>query len=87
MKVDLLEKRLKAAYKKLDMVNLKSHNAVRIIQKVNTKIDQIESEVEQFSRYEVQGLILRSKARYVSQGEHSTKYFFNLEKEMHKQKL
>ena len=78
--IEQLEKQLQSAHKKLAMINLKSAHAVRYIEAVNTKIDKINEALGKHSLHVVQGQIIRSKARYVAEGEHSTKYFFSLEK-------
>ena len=76
IEIQNLERQLKSAHKRLGFINLKSATAVHFIQKIN----QINAELLKYSLVSVQGQILRAKARYVSQGEYSTKYFFNLEK-------
>ena len=82
-----LECKLRAAHKKLAMINLSAANAVQIIQNINTKIDNITQEINQEDLYIAQGAILRSKVRWMEQGEHSSKYFFNLEKQNAKAKV
>ena len=42
--------------------------------------DNLKTELQQIYEAKGKGAILRSKARWVEQGEKSTKYFFNLEK-------
>ena len=64
-----IEKQLKSAHKKLAMINLKSDNAIPLIQKVNNKIDNIQSQLERLSLYETQGAILRSKTKWCLDGE------------------
>ena len=75
-----LEARLESRHKKLAMINLKSTNAVRLIQKVNQQIDVIQTEINKISRYNTQGAILRSRVKWYNEGEHNTKYFLSLEK-------
>ena len=78
----LTEKRnkLDSLNKKLSMINLKSDTAVRHIMKIDGKIDQIRAEIQKEELYDAQGVMMRAKARWMEQGEHSTKYFFSLEK-------
>ena len=42
--------------------------------------DNLKAELQQIYEAKAKGAILRSKVRWVEQGEKSTKYFFNLEK-------
>ena len=86
IKVMNLEAKLKTANKKLANINLSSHKAVQIIQKTNEMIDEIKSELQKISLIDTQGAMLRSKARYMAEGEHCTKYFFQLEKSRAKSK-
>ena len=44
------------------------------------KYDNLKTELQQIYEAKGKGAILRSKVRWVEQGEKSTKYFFNLEK-------
>ena len=73
-----LEKRLKTLQKKLNMINLKSDNAVRDIQKTNDSIDSVLLELKKITLYQAQGAIIRSKVRWHELGEKNTKYFFGL---------
>ena len=75
-----IEKRLCTLHKKLNMINLKAENAVRLIKKVNVKIDKEKSEMEKHTRYEAQGIMLRAKVRWSELAEKNTKYFLGLEK-------
>ena len=43
-------------------------------------IDELKGKISKIENIKVQGAIMRSKSRWVSQGEHPTKYFFNLER-------
>ena len=65
---------------KLAMINLKADNAVRLIQEINEKIDKVRKEMDACKIIDAQGVILHSKARWFSQSEVNTKYFFSLEK-------
>ena len=79
-KLNTLNRQLKAAHKKLAIINLESNNAIAIITKTNERIDTIQSELQKLSLIATQGAMLHSKTRYTSLGEHCTKYFFGLEK-------
>ena len=60
------------------MINLKSDNAVRDIQKTNDSIDSVLLELKKITLYQAQGAIIRSKVRWHELGEKNTKYFFGL---------
>ena len=75
-----LKNRVNTLTKKLHMINLNADNAIKLIEQTNTKLDQIRSELEKIQLYKTQGVLLRTKARWVEKGEKSSKYFFNLEK-------
>ena len=79
-KIKALQKQLESANKRLAMINLKALNAIELIQKINTKIDNISIELNKGKQYNAQGAILRAKAQWMAQGEHNSKYFFSLEK-------
>ena len=81
-----LAKKLETCYKKLNMINLQAANAVSLIEKVNDKIDYYQKEQEKIQLHKTQGILLRTKARWVEQGEKNTKYFFGLEKANAKKK-
>ena len=42
------------------------------------KLDEVKAQIGKL--HDAQCAILRAKSRWMSQGEHNTKYFFNLEK-------
>ena len=86
-KIVRIEKQLRAAHIKLAMINLRSHQAVSIIQKVNNKIDGFKRELEKENLYHVKGVMLRSKAKWVAEGQQNSKYFFSLEKRNAKAKI
>ena len=86
-KLNVCYHKLKMANKKLAMINLSADNVVNLIQKVNDKIDALRLEINKEKLYDPQGAILRAKARWMSQGEHNTKYFYNLEKQNAKNKI
>ena len=75
-----LQRQLVAGQKKLAMINLSSNEAVSLIQKTNDKIDKIKNELQKEAIYDAQGAELRAKARWTSQAEHGTSYFYGLEK-------
>ena len=77
---EVWQRKLNACYKRLNIINLNSATAVKIIQQINEKIDNIKYELNKISKNQAQGAILGSKARWVEQGEMSSKYFFGLEK-------
>ena len=47
---------------------------------------EAQAKLNEIIDYEVQGIIARSRAKWVEQGERSTKYFFGLEKHNAKKK-
>ena len=62
------------------IINLQSDKAVTIIQKTNQKIDSLQNELNKELQYKTQGVVLRSKVRWYSEGEQNSKFFFSLEK-------
>ena len=80
VKRETYNRKLTALHKKLAMINLSSEKAIQIIQRTNEKIDEIKRQMEKESLVDTQGAMLRSKAKFMAEGEHSTKYFFGLEK-------
>ena len=85
-KINKLEAKINSCHKKLNMINLKAQNAVKLIEKVNVKLDELKIELDKETRYEIQGVMLRTRIRWVEQGEKNTKYFFALEKSKSKSK-
>ena len=75
-----LTRKLKSPEKKLAMINLKASNAIKMIEKINEKIDPIKENLEKMSASAVQGAIMRSKVNWTQYGEHSSSYFLKLEK-------
>ena len=73
--------------KKLACINLSSINVIRLIERINPKIDQAKSELEKLHSYVTQGAMLRTKTQYFEMGEQSTKYFFSLEKRNARNKM
>ena len=86
IEINSLNVKLKALEKKLHMINVESDKAITQIDKVNTKIDKVKLDLKKKENVKTQGAILRAKARWNSQGEHGSKYFFALEKRNSKNK-
>ena len=84
---DLLQKQAKTLKKKLNMINVESEKAIKLIQKTNDRLEQVKTDLNKIYETEAKGAIICAKARWVSQSEHSTKYFFNLEKQNAKSKI
>ena len=68
------------------MINLDADNAVDLIQKLNIKIDKLKVKIEKETKIKVQGAAIRSKIKYMQEGEMLTKYFFGLKKTKNKAK-
>ena len=82
-----LQNKLKQLEQKLACINSSSYNSISIIEATNIKIDRVKQELDQIANKEIEGVILRAKARWVEQSEKSTKYFFQLEKTRSKNKV
>ena len=82
-----MKRKLKTWTKKLAMINVQADNAIKMIENINSKIDSIKLQLDKENLYDAQGAILRSKVKWTSQAEHSTKYFFSLEKRNAKNKV
>ena len=76
----LVEQKIKTLEKKLAMLNLGAENVVKVIERINTKLDYWKLESQKSTRYVVKGKILRSSVRWFEKGEKNTKYFLSLEK-------
>ena len=74
------EDKLNKLHKKLACINLSSDNAIKWIEKINQKIDEVQKELNKHAIYKTQGAIIRLKARYYELGETPSKYFLGLEK-------
>ena len=59
---------------------MQSANVVSLIESINKETDDIKNKLEKENLYDAQGAILRAKAKWVSQAEMNTKYFYALEK-------
>ena len=81
-----LRRKLGKLEKRLACINLKSASSVKIIEKLNPKIDEVKNELEKMSLDEIQGTIIRSKLQFFEFGEKNTRYFFALEKSRAKAK-
>ena len=73
--------------KKLSCINLASNKATKIIKKTNIKINGIKKELDLIASNEIQGMIIRSKARWYEHSEKNSKYFYQLEKIKGKNKV
>ena len=79
-KIKEYDKKIMRLKKKLTSINLQANNVVSIIEETNLKIDSLKQKLQKEHDYATQGAILRSKSRFYEMGEHSSKYFFSLEK-------
>ena len=61
-------------------------DAIKIITKVNEKLDKLKAELDNEEKYKVQGQMLRSRVRWTELSERNTKYFYGLEKSKSKAK-
>jgi len=52
---------------------------------LQSKLDNLRSEMEEIIQYRTKGVILRSRTRWHNEGEKNTKYFLNLEKRHYRQ--
>ena len=75
-----VESKIKMLMKKLNMINLSSDNAVKLFDKVNTKLDFWLDKHQKILNHNTQGQILRTKTSWYEHGEKNTKYFLRLEK-------
>ena len=62
------------------MLDLKSPTVMQDIDKVNIKINRINTELDEYYTYQAQGAIFRSKLKWHLEGQKNMKYFMNLEK-------
>ena len=75
-----LERKLLTQEKRLNMINLSAQNACCVIEKINVKIDKIKSELNKEYEHKAQGAIIRTKAKWMAEGEAYTSYYLSLEK-------
>ena len=87
LKVEENGRKINALQKKLAMLNLSNEGIIAQIEKINQKIGNLQIELEKDSAYRTQGLMLRSKARWVEFSEKNNKYFLGLEKSKSKAKV
>ena len=52
---------------------------------LQSKLDNLRSEMEEIIEYRTRGAMLRSRTRWHNEGEKNTKYFLNLEKRHYRQ--
>ena len=84
-------KQFRPAYGKLDILTSIfpdiPHIALSDTQKslLQSKLDNLRSEMEVVIEYRTRGAKLRSRARWHNEGEKNTKYFLNLEKRHYRQ--
>ena len=81
-----LQHRIESLSKKLAMINLKSNNAISLIEKINCKLDSMKEELNKYDKDKVRGQFIRSRVRWTELSERNTKYYFNLEKSKGKSK-
>ena len=81
-----LEKKLRTQEKRLACINLKTPQVIKVIEKINTKIDTIKKELDEENLYVTKGAMIRSKANFIEHGEKNTRYFFSLERNNAKSK-
>ena len=63
----------------------KSYSEVTQIPQLNTKLDNLNCELENIIEYRTKGAIMRSRIQWHNEGEKNTKYFLSLEKRHYKQ--
>ena len=76
-----LLRKLASAEKKLHMINLRSEHAIKHIENINVKIDELKSQLNKLEAYTTQGAVLRSKVKWYFEGDKNSKYFFRTGKE------
>ena len=75
-----LTKKLNTQEKRLACVNMESPEAVKIIERINGKIDAIKVDLEKEYKYKAEGAAKRARVRWYEKAEKMTDYFFKLEK-------
>ena len=73
--------------KKLACINLSAENAMTWINKINTKLDLVQNQLQEIAQEEIKGVILCSRTRWYENSEKNTKYFYRLEKTLGKNKV
>ena len=79
---DILYKEISSLEKELDENTALSDTQKSLLQ---SKLDNLRSEMEVIIEYRTRGAILRSRTRWHNEGEKNTKYFLNLEKRHYRQ--
>ena len=79
---DILYKEISGLEKELDENNALSDTQKSLLQ---SKRDNLRSEMEEIIEYRTRGAMLRSRTRWHNEGQKNTKYFLNLEKRHYKQ--
>ena len=79
---DILYKEISGLEKELDENTALSDTQKSLLQ---SKLDNLRSEMEVIIEYRTRGAILRSRTRWHNEGEKNTKYFLNLEKRHYRQ--
>ena len=74
---DILHKEISGLEKELDENTALSDTQKSLLQ---SKLDNLRSDMEEIIEYRTRGAILRSRIRWHNEGEKNTKYFLNLEK-------
>ena len=69
IKKKMLNAKIRTYEKKLACINLQSENAIKLIEKTNTKLDSIKNELNEEERIDAQGALLRSNSRWYNLGE------------------
>lgn len=68
-------------YGRIEELNIKLHNCNNtVLHQVSQDLESAKADLELMSQEKVKSIIFRSKAKYYSEGERSSKYFFALEK-------
>ena len=79
---DILYKEISSLEKELDENTALSYTQKALLQ---SKLDNLRSEMEEIIEYRTKGAMLRSRTRWHNEGEKNTKYFLNLEKRHYRQ--
>ena len=77
---DKLNRQLATQEKRLQCINLEAPNIIKLIDKINEKVDVIKKQLEEMHLKRAKGAMLRARVRWHEQGERGTSYFLRLEK-------
>ena len=83
-------KKYKSAEKKIVMDNIETIKGTTDYQSnplLTENLQNLEARLDKIIKHEMEGVILRSKAQFVEQGERCTRYFFGLEKNKGKKRM